>query len=221
MAARSSCRRAAAASRPQRPDPRASVPAPSIWAIPKDLDGDARSRARLAQLLGMTVPSSTTACATTRTSSGCGARSTTVAWRWRPRIRGIHQVREYKRKYPGGRGRGARGRLHQRRGPRPGRRRARVREGARRHGRHAARHQGPARPRRRGRRRQHRSRRRAATSASRRLERCSSSPTSASATPSPRTRPKAGSVVVLDAQSGEVLALGRTSRATCPATART
>ena len=36
----------------------ASVPAPSIWAIPKDLDGDARSRARLATLLDMTSATS-------------------------------------------------------------------------------------------------------------------------------------------------------------------
>jgi cell division protein FtsI (penicillin-binding protein 3) len=82
----------------------ASVPAPSIWAIPKDLDGDARSRARLAALLGMT-------------SAELENRlrdNPNFVWLRRQvednvavavknlRIRGIHEVREYKRKYPEG-----------------------------------------------------------------------------------------------------------------------
>ncbi len=82
----------------------ASVPAPSIWAIPKDLEGDARGRSRLAALLGMT-------------SAELENRlrdNPNFVWLRRQvdepvalavknlRIRGIHEVREYKRKYPEG-----------------------------------------------------------------------------------------------------------------------
>ncbi|HEV7574417.1 MAG TPA: penicillin-binding protein 2 [Caldimonas sp.] len=82
----------------------ASIPAPSIWAIPKDLDGDARSRARLATLLDMT-------------SAALEARladNPNFVWLRRQvddnvakavkdlGIKGIHEVREYKRKYPEG-----------------------------------------------------------------------------------------------------------------------
>ena len=82
----------------------ASVPAPSIWAIPKDLEGDARSRAKLASLLGMT-------------SAELENRlrdNPNFVWLRRQvddnvaaavknlRVRGIHEVREYKRKYPEG-----------------------------------------------------------------------------------------------------------------------
>ena len=82
----------------------ASVPAPSIWAIPKDLEGDARSRARLATLLDMT-------------SAALEARladNSNFVWLRRQvdenvaksvkslGIKGIHEVREYKRKYPEG-----------------------------------------------------------------------------------------------------------------------
>ncbi|HEX2539599.1 MAG TPA: penicillin-binding protein 2 [Caldimonas sp.] len=82
----------------------ASVPAPSIWAIPKDLEGDARSRAKLASLLGMT-----SAELETRLRD-----NPNFVWLRRQvdepvatavkglRIRGIHEVREYKRKYPEG-----------------------------------------------------------------------------------------------------------------------
>ena len=82
----------------------ASVPAPSIWAIPKDLEGDARSRAKLATLLDMT-------------SAALEARLADNAnFVWLRRqvdepvakavrelgIKGVHEVREYKRKYPEG-----------------------------------------------------------------------------------------------------------------------
>jgi cell division protein FtsI (penicillin-binding protein 3) len=82
----------------------ASIPAPSIWAIPKDLEGDARSRARLATLLDMT-------------SAALEARladNPNFVWLRRQvddnvakavknlAIKGIHEVREYKRKYPEG-----------------------------------------------------------------------------------------------------------------------
>jgi cell division protein FtsI (penicillin-binding protein 3) len=82
----------------------ASVPAPSIWAIPKDLEGDARSRAKLATLLDMT-------------SAALEARladNPNFVWLRRQvdenvaravknlNVKGIHEVREYKRKYPEG-----------------------------------------------------------------------------------------------------------------------
>jgi cell division protein FtsI (penicillin-binding protein 3) len=82
----------------------ASVPAPSIWAIPKDLEGDARERRKLAALLGMT-------------SAELENRlrdNPNFVWLRRQvddgvalavrdlRLRGIHEVREYKRKYPEG-----------------------------------------------------------------------------------------------------------------------
>jgi cell division protein FtsI (penicillin-binding protein 3) len=80
----------------------ASVPAPSIWAIPKDLEGNAASRARLATLLGMT-----SAALENRL-----AENQNFVWLRRQvddpvakavrglGIKGIHEVREYKRKYP-------------------------------------------------------------------------------------------------------------------------
>ncbi|MDQ2928077.1 MAG: penicillin-binding protein 2 [Pseudomonadota bacterium] len=82
----------------------ASVPAPSIWAIPKDLDGDARSRAQLAHALGMTSVE----------LEGRLADNPNFVWLRRQvddgvaktvrdlAIKGIHEVREYKRKYPEG-----------------------------------------------------------------------------------------------------------------------
>ncbi|MEO8081642.1 MAG: penicillin-binding protein 2, partial [Caldimonas sp.] len=82
----------------------ASVPAPSIWAIPKDMEGDAASRARLARALNMT------------SSELAGRLGENPNFVWLRRqaddavaaqvraldVRGIHEVREYKRKYPEG-----------------------------------------------------------------------------------------------------------------------
>lgn len=82
----------------------ASVPAPSIWAIPKDLEGDAASRALLARALGMTSVE----------LEGRLADNPNFVWLRRQvddgvaksvrdlGIKGIHEVREYKRKYPEG-----------------------------------------------------------------------------------------------------------------------
>jgi cell division protein FtsI (penicillin-binding protein 3) len=82
----------------------ASVPAPSIWAIPKDLEGDAASRARLATLLDMT----------SATLESRLADNPNFVWLRRQvdesvakavrdlAIKGLHEVREYKRKYPEG-----------------------------------------------------------------------------------------------------------------------
>src|SRR5687768_1914798 len=81
-----------------------SVPAPSLWAIPKDFEADRSQRGRLAKLLGMTAKE-------------LEARlddSPNFVWLRRQvdeqvakdvlalGIKGVHQVREYKRKYPEG-----------------------------------------------------------------------------------------------------------------------
>ena len=149
--------------RPQRPDPRRQRSGAVDLGDP---EGPRRRRRRPRQARRAARHDERRArdagSPTTRTSSGCAGRSTTTS----PRsvraldVKGIHEVREYKRKYPEGEAGGARRRLHQRRGPRPGGHRARVPEGAGRPRRHAPRHQGPARPRRRGRRRQRRAGRR-------------------------------------------------------------
>jgi cell division protein FtsI (penicillin-binding protein 3) len=82
----------------------ASIPAPSIWAIPKDLEGDAASRAKLARLLDMT-----SAELERRLDDNPNfvwlrrqVDDAVAAQVKRLGIRGIHEVREYKRKYPEG-----------------------------------------------------------------------------------------------------------------------
>ena len=82
----------------------ASVPAPSIWAIPKDLEGDAASRAVLARALGMTSVELEARLADNanfvwlrRQVDDAVAKSVRDL-----AIKGIHEVREYKRKYPEG-----------------------------------------------------------------------------------------------------------------------
>ena len=81
-----------------------SVPAASLWAIPKDIDADAGAKARLARLLGMTP----------KQLDEKLAESPNFVWLRRQaedalatkvlalELNGIHQVREYKRKYPEG-----------------------------------------------------------------------------------------------------------------------
>ncbi len=82
----------------------ASIPAPSIWAIPKDLEGDAASRAALARALDMTSVE----------LEGRLNENPNFVWLRRQvddtiaeqvrglGIKGIHELREYKRKYPEG-----------------------------------------------------------------------------------------------------------------------
>jgi cell division protein FtsI (penicillin-binding protein 3) len=81
-----------------------SVPVPSLWAIPKDFDADKGQRAQLAKLLGMTP----------KELADRLADSPNFVWLRRQvddavakqvlalGIKGVHQVREYKRKYPEG-----------------------------------------------------------------------------------------------------------------------
>ena len=81
-----------------------SVPAPSLWAIPKDVDAGPAQRAQLAKLLGMS----------SRELNERLDDNPNFAWLRRQvddqvakdvlglELKGIHQVREYKRKYPEG-----------------------------------------------------------------------------------------------------------------------
>ncbi len=82
----------------------ASVPAPSIWAIPKDLEGDARSRAGLATMLDMTSAALESRLADNPNFVWLRRQlDEDVAKNIRALgIKGIHEVREYKRKYPEG-----------------------------------------------------------------------------------------------------------------------
>ncbi|MFT3664670.1 peptidoglycan D,D-transpeptidase FtsI family protein [Piscinibacter sp.] len=81
-----------------------SVPAPSVWAIPKDVDADRGERRRLAKALGMSAAELDERL----------QRHPTFVWLRRQveeqvgrdvaalGLKGVHQVREYKRKYPEG-----------------------------------------------------------------------------------------------------------------------
>ncbi len=81
-----------------------SIPTPSLWAIPKDLDADPGKRGQLAKLLGMTA----------KELEGRLDDNQNFVWLRRLvddqvakdvlalGLKGVHQVREYKRKYPEG-----------------------------------------------------------------------------------------------------------------------
>ena len=81
-----------------------SIPAPSLWAIPKDFDADPAQRKQLAKLLGTT----------TKELADRLDDNTNFVWLRRQAddqvakdvlalgLKGVHQVREYKRKYPEG-----------------------------------------------------------------------------------------------------------------------
>ena len=80
------------------------MPAPSIWAIPKDLDGDAASRSALARALGMTGAELEARLGDNPNFVWLRRQvDDTVAKSVRDlAVKGIHEVREYKRKYPEG-----------------------------------------------------------------------------------------------------------------------
>ncbi|WP_298832319.1 penicillin-binding protein 2 [uncultured Piscinibacter sp.] len=81
-----------------------SVPSPSIWVIPKDFEADRAQRRQLARVLGMTPAELDDRL----------ERHPNFVWLRRQveeqvgkevaalRLKGVHQVREYKRKYPEG-----------------------------------------------------------------------------------------------------------------------
>jgi cell division protein FtsI (penicillin-binding protein 3) len=82
----------------------ASIPAPSIWAIPKDLEGDAASRFVLARTLGMRSAELESRLADNPNFVWLRRQvDESVASSVRElAVKGIHEVREYKRKYPEG-----------------------------------------------------------------------------------------------------------------------
>jgi cell division protein FtsI (penicillin-binding protein 3) len=81
-----------------------SVPAPSLWADPKDLDTDPAQRKQLAKLLGMTGKELADRLDDNpnfvwlRRQVDDGVAKAVLALN----LKGVHQVREYKRKYPEG-----------------------------------------------------------------------------------------------------------------------
>lgn len=81
-----------------------SIPAPSLWAIPKDFDADPAQRKQLAKLIGMTTKELTDRLDDNpnfvwlrRQADDQVAKDVLALG-----IKGVHQVREYKRKYPEG-----------------------------------------------------------------------------------------------------------------------
>jgi cell division protein FtsI (penicillin-binding protein 3) len=81
-----------------------SIPAPSLWAIPKDLDPDPAQRRRLAKLLGMTpkeladrLDDNQNFVWLRRQAEDQVAKDVLALG-----LKGVHQVREYRRKYPEG-----------------------------------------------------------------------------------------------------------------------
>ena len=81
-----------------------SVPAPSIWAIPKDFEADKAQKAQLARLLEMT-PSELASRLDDNPNFVWLRRQVDDAVAQQVLalgVKGVHQVREYKRKYPEG-----------------------------------------------------------------------------------------------------------------------
>ena len=81
-----------------------SIPAPSLWAIPKDFDADTAQRKQLAKLIGMTpkeledrLDDNPNFVWLRRQADDPVAKDVLALG-----LKGVHQVREYKRKYPEG-----------------------------------------------------------------------------------------------------------------------
>jgi len=81
-----------------------SIPAPSLWAIPKDFDADVAERKQLARLIGMTpkeladrLDDSQNFVWLRRQADDQAAKDVLALG-----LKGVHQLREYKRKYPEG-----------------------------------------------------------------------------------------------------------------------
>ena len=81
-----------------------SIPAPSLWAIPKDFDADPAQRRSLAKLLGTTpaaladrLDDNPNFVWLRRQADDAVAKAVLALG-----LKGVHQVREYKRKYPEG-----------------------------------------------------------------------------------------------------------------------
>ena len=82
----------------------ASVPVPSVWAIPKEFQATPQQKRELARLLGFSVKELDDRLA--RHDSFVWLRRQVTEERWTAiqalGLKGVHQVREYKRRYPEG-----------------------------------------------------------------------------------------------------------------------
>jgi cell division protein FtsI (penicillin-binding protein 3) len=81
-----------------------SVPTPSVWAIPKDFQADAQQRRQLARLLNMPLPELDERLARSRNFTWLARQVDEPVWDAVKAlgIKGVYQEREYKRKYPEG-----------------------------------------------------------------------------------------------------------------------
>jgi cell division protein FtsI (penicillin-binding protein 3) len=81
-----------------------SVPAPSVWAIPKDFQADAPQRRALARLLGMTPAELGARVDSNANFVWLRRQVDDAVWQQVKAlgIKGVYQVREYKRHYPEG-----------------------------------------------------------------------------------------------------------------------
>lgn len=82
----------------------ASLPAPSVWALPKDFQADAAQRKALARLLGMSAAELASRLDRNRNFVWLRRQVEQPVWDEARAlgIKGLHQVREYKRRYPEG-----------------------------------------------------------------------------------------------------------------------
>jgi cell division protein FtsI (penicillin-binding protein 3) len=81
-----------------------SVPTPSLWAIPKDFEADTAQRKQLARLLGMPTAEIDERLSRSRHFAWLARQVDEPVWEQVKAlgIGGLHQLREYKRKYPEG-----------------------------------------------------------------------------------------------------------------------
>jgi len=81
-----------------------SVPAPSVWAIPKEFSADAAQRKALARLLGMSNTELESRLDGNANFAWLRRQVDEPVWQQVQAlgIKGVHEVREYKRKYPEG-----------------------------------------------------------------------------------------------------------------------
>ena len=81
-----------------------SVPAPSVWAIPKDFDADRKQRAQLARLLGLNAAQLNDKLDDNQNFAWLRRQVDESVWREIKalNVKGVYEQREYKRSYPEG-----------------------------------------------------------------------------------------------------------------------
>ncbi|HEV8313136.1 MAG TPA: penicillin-binding protein 2 [Burkholderiaceae bacterium] len=81
-----------------------SVPAPSVWAIPKDFDADRRQRTQLARLLGLNAAQLNDKLDDNQNFAWLRRQVDESVWREIKalNLKGVYEQREYKRSYPEG-----------------------------------------------------------------------------------------------------------------------